>query len=169
VAVDPGFPPGPAGSCLDFDTLDVPADRFLTAGRAWRAYRSGELDAGRCGLPGRRDNGAGWIASQIVRDLAALNKVELLAWDSWGLGRTAFDALAAEDLTLLDRVAHVTTDAGNVSLPNVRTLYGTDSRLTVPHRIHTLDHSVDGDPIDATFASDDVAGLVQRSIPLLVS
>ena len=158
-AVDPGFAPG-AG--FDFDTLDVPPDRFLSAGAAWRAHRAGRLDARRCGLVGNPESGPGWIASQAVRDLAALNKVELLCWDGWGLARTAFDHLAPEDLALLDRVAGATagTTAARVAgrtpvaltpdgarAADVRRLYETESRLSVPREVRSLDHSRGGAPV----------------------
>jgi hypothetical protein len=48
LAVDPGFPADPA--LFGFDTLDVPADRFLVAGRAWRLCRQGGVDPARFGF-----------------------------------------------------------------------------------------------------------------------
>lgn len=152
VAVDPGFPPDRASTGFDFDTLDVPADRFLTAGRAWRAYRRSGLDAARCGLPGRRDSGPGWIASQVVRDLAALNKRELLAWDTWALGRSAFEGLTPDDAALLDRVVRVTADTGNEQFPHLRALYQNEARLGVPPAVRTLDHRAAAEPVQTTVA-----------------
>jgi hypothetical protein len=84
-----------------FDPLDVPRDRFLVAGDAWRLCRAGKADADRFGIMEMR----GWwfIAGNIVRDLAALNDEIMLPWDVWApmprpgevpdLAR--FDALAA--------------------------------------------------------------------------
>jgi hypothetical protein len=47
-----------------------------------------------------------------VHDLAALNKVEVLCWDGWGLAdREAGDDVLAEDAALLDRVAALTLAA----------------------------------------------------------
>jgi hypothetical protein len=55
-----------------FDSLDVPADRFLVAGRAWLACRAGKADPARFGMPEFPEkNGPGWVASQLVRDLGA--------------------------------------------------------------------------------------------------
>lgn len=152
MAVDPGFPPDPARTNFDFDTLDVPPDRFLVAGRAWRSYRRGEVDGGRFGFTDYLSRGPGRIASQLVRDLASLNKLELLPWDSWALGRTPFNSLKPEEIILLDRVADTTADAGDKQFPHVRTLYGSDQRLTVPGVISALDHSADGRPIEVTLA-----------------
>lgn len=39
---------------IDFDPMDVPRDRFLVAGKAWRAIREGGADPGSFGLHPRR-------------------------------------------------------------------------------------------------------------------
>lgn len=70
---------------IAFDPADVPRDGFLVAGEAWRRVRTGALDPGTCGVSIIGIAGAGFVAASVVRDLAALNKREMLAWDSWGL------------------------------------------------------------------------------------
>ena len=35
---------------VPFDTLDMPPDRFFTAGQAWQRSREGRLDPMRCGI-----------------------------------------------------------------------------------------------------------------------
>jgi hypothetical protein len=72
-----------------------------------------------------------FIAGNVLRDLAALNRMELLPWDVWGLMQMN-DAglLDGEKGTLLDRVAAVTL-AGDATLPEVRAIYE-DDRLRVP-------------------------------------
>jgi hypothetical protein len=67
-----------------FDALDVPPDRFLTAPHAWQAARSGAID------PERFIDGPGlgiwsWLRHNLVHDLAALNKTEMLLWEDWGV------------------------------------------------------------------------------------
>jgi len=148
VAVDPDVAPDPERTRFDFDTLDVPADRFLVAGRAWAVCRRGEADPARFGLPDAPDNGQGWIAAQVVRDLAALNKLELLAWDTWALGHSAFQGISEDDVALLDHVASITTGSGNEEFPRIQALYSGDSRLTVPPVIKTLDAVAGGPPLD---------------------
>jgi hypothetical protein len=149
VVVDPGFLPDPGKARFDFDTLDVPADRFLNAGRAWQRCRRGGAEPVHFGLPGRADNGLGWIGSQVVRDLAALNKWELLPWDSWGLGHSVFAGYSADDIRLLDRIAGITTSGDNDAFELMRRLYREDSRLPVPSTVHTLDHAAGGRPAEA--------------------
>ncbi len=135
----------PPGDRRDFDPLDVPSDRFLVAGRAWRQCRAGAADPDRFGLPD--ETGLGYIGSQLVRDLAALNKRELLCWDTWALGHTAFTGLTGDDLALLDRVATATL-ADNAGFAGLRALYRTEERLRVPSVIHSLDMAAGARPLD---------------------
>jgi len=116
----------------DFDPLDVPRDRFIIAADAWQMCQAGRAEAERFGLsymPGL--SGMWFIAGNVLRDLAALNRMELLPWDVWGLMQMN-DAglLDGEKGTLLDRVAAVTL-AGDATLPEVRAIYE-DDRLRVP-------------------------------------
>ncbi|HEX8230721.1 MAG TPA: transglutaminase-like domain-containing protein [Chloroflexia bacterium] len=115
---------------IHFDPLDVPHTQFLSAGKAWQMCRIWRADPRRFGQhTGSR--GLCYVASQLVRDLASLNKVEMLAGDAWGLAHTAFDYLWESDLRLLDRAARVTL-AGNEAFADLRTLYELEPRLRVP-------------------------------------
>lgn len=143
--LNPDDAPG-AGGQWGFDPLDVPSDRFLVAGRAWRHCRAGAADPSRFGLPD--ETGLGYIGSQLVRDLAALNKRELLCWDTWALGHSAFTGLTGDDMALLDRVATATL-AGNAGFAGLRALYQTEARLRVPSVIHSLDMAAGAHPLDA--------------------
>ncbi len=90
---------------LDFDTLEVPYDKFITGGVAWQMCREEKADPATFGIMEMK--GMGFIAGNMVRDLAALAKTPLLPWDCWGVilddGVKEFD--------LLDRVAGVTYPA----------------------------------------------------------
>ena len=115
----------------DFDTLDVPHDRFIIAGDAWDQCRSGRADANRFGLSFINEHGLWFIAGNVLRDLASLNRIEMLPWDVWGLMEMGDDALTSEKKTLLDRVAALTL-AGDESFAEVRAIYESDDRLRVP-------------------------------------
>ena len=65
----------------DVDPDYLPPGAFLNAGETWLGVRSGSIDPENCGGPVSWDMGT--IRANVVRDLAALNKVELLAWDVW--------------------------------------------------------------------------------------
>jgi hypothetical protein len=110
---------------VDFDPLDVPRDRFIDAGRAWAMYRSGEADGSRFGLSAINLNGPWFIRGNIWRDIASLNKVELLPWDGWGL----------DDLT--EPMSDAETDvyasvAARADFDELRTFYASNDRVRVP-------------------------------------
>ncbi len=109
-----------------FDPLDVPRDRFIVGGAAWRMCRSGAADPNVFGIFDMR--GMGFVGSNLVRDVAALNKVELLPWDCWGmmLKRETDDS----DLALLDRLAEL-TESDVPDFGAVRELYESEPRLKV--------------------------------------
>jgi hypothetical protein len=80
--------------------------------------------------------GRWFICGNVVRDLAALNRIELLPCDAWGLMSTVDDALSADDLAQLDRVAALTL-AGNDQFSALRSTYEADDRWRVPRVIRS--------------------------------
>jgi dephospho-CoA kinase len=67
---------------LHFDPADMPPGEFLTGAEAWLRCRAGEADPEEFGIFDQR--GLWFVRGNVPRDLAAVNKVELLPWDSWG-------------------------------------------------------------------------------------
>ena len=119
---------------IAFDPLDVPRDQFIVAGQAWRLCRSGQADPATFGIFDMQ--GLWFVRGNLVRDLASLNKVELLPWDSWGVIEADDGDLGPEDLRVLDEAAELTY--GDVpAFERVRALYLGDSRLRVPATIHS--------------------------------
>lgn len=93
---------------LDFDPLDVPEGRFLSGSEAWQRCRRGEDDPARFGIADMR--GSWFVAGNVIRDLAALNKVEPLPWDTWGMMDPTVGAVDDERTAVLDEVAAVVVD-----------------------------------------------------------
>jgi len=116
---------------VDFDPRDVPRDRFIIAGDAWQQCRSGRADPAAFGLSPINLKGLWFIAGNILRDLAALNRMELLPWDVWGMMPRNDAELGPEKMALLDKLAALTT-AGDEAFPELRRLYESDERLRVP-------------------------------------
>jgi hypothetical protein len=116
---------------IDFNTLDVPRDRFIVAGDAWQMCRSGRADPDAFGLTHVHLQGLWFVAGNVLRDLASLNRMEMLPWDVWGLMDMDDDAITGEKKALLDRVAKLTL-AGDDAFAEVRTIYESDDRLRVP-------------------------------------
>ncbi len=110
---------------VNFDTLDVPRDQFIVGGKAWQMCRSGEQNPDKFGIFDMK--GLGFVRGNLVRDVASLNKMELLPWDCWGAILTeSLDDPA--DLAALDEVAALT--ANDVpEFETVRTRYESDPRL----------------------------------------
>src|SRR5271163_2581483 len=97
---------------LDFDPLDVPRNRFIIAGDAWQMCREGRAEPDRFGLSHMGLRGSWFIAGNVLRDLAALNRMEMLPWDVWGMMPQPDQELSGENAALIDRVAALTL-AGN--------------------------------------------------------
>jgi hypothetical protein len=120
---------------VDFDVLDLPRDRFLVAGEAWAQCRDGRADPARFGIFKGDLRGLWFIAGNVLRDLAALNKVEPLPWDVWGAMPAPNEPLQPDQLALFDRLAALsrTPDA---AFNELRALYQGDERLRVPAIVH---------------------------------
>lgn len=125
----------------DFDPLDVPHDRFILAGDAWLQCREGRADENKFGLSFLNEQGLWWIAANLIRDLASLNRVPMLPWDVWGImHEPSAPPYSPEELALLDRLAKLTL-AGDDALPELRELYR-DPRLTMPNTVFNADRKV---------------------------
>jgi hypothetical protein len=116
---------------IGFDVLDVPRDQFLVAGDAWARYRAGTADPGNFGLTLLHESGAWWIASNLIRDVAALCGMEMLPWDVWGAMPGPADVIGPDLTALLDELAALTADP-DASLAELRARYAADERLRVP-------------------------------------
>jgi hypothetical protein len=111
---------------IALDPLDVPRDQFLVAGDAWRFCRAGQADPQAFGILDMW--GLWFIASNVVRDLAALNNHEMLPWDVWGpMVRTD----AEVDHGLIDRLAELTHDP-DTHFAELRAIYDKGPPLSVP-------------------------------------
>jgi len=119
---------------IDFDPLDVPHDRFLTGGKAWQMCRAGKADPDAFGISDL--HGLWFVRGNLVRDLAALNKVELLPWDTWGLIEGRDHDISRRDLSLLDRAAAL-CQPNNDEFEEARSLYEGSEKLRVPRTIRT--------------------------------
>ncbi|MEV6106389.1 transglutaminase-like domain-containing protein [Streptomyces sp. NPDC051940] len=133
------------GYAVSFDPLRVPRDRFLVAGDAWRACRTGRRDPQTFGvshLPALR--GLPEVLANLLKDLAALNRVEVLPWDGWGLAEAVPELMGAADYALLDAAARATSSG---EFAGLRELYLAHeglrpARMIVSHTAHAGDVQV---------------------------
>lgn len=120
---------------ISFNSLDVPRDQFLVGGAAWQMCRSGQADPDQFGIFDM--HGIDFVKGNLIRDAAALNKVELLPWDCWGLILSETGTLPPDDLSLLDRLADL-TKSDVPGFGTVRQLYESDPRLRVGESIQSF-------------------------------
>ncbi len=114
---------------LQFDVFDVPRDQFLVAGQAWALARGGKADPALFGIFDM--HGLWFIGGNLLRDVAALNNMEMLPWDVWGAMSEADAPLDGERIAFFDRLAAMTRGA-DVPVAALRDLYQNDARLRVP-------------------------------------
>jgi len=111
---------------IDFDPLDLPKGRFIPAGLAYQMCRKGQADPDTFGIFDM--HGLGFIQGNVVRDLLALNKVEILPWD-WGWGYLTEASFA--NLALFDHLAALLV-AEDEAYPQLRAIYLNDPSLAPP-------------------------------------
>ena len=112
---------------------DLAHGEFLSGGEAWTLCRQGGADPSRFGVTGVPEAwGIGEVRGNAVRDLAALNKVEMLPWDEWGRMESSYSGLTGADYDeLMDTIA--ATCASNDERA-IQDLYSTED-LAVPESL----------------------------------
>lgn len=124
---------------LTLDPLNVSSKHFINAGSAWKMYRANTVAATQFGIGADAKEygldtlyGAWFMRGQLLRDFAALNKVETvpflvrleekLDWNSWRLAAASDDELSQNDLTLLGEIADL-CDAPNGRLETTNNVF----------------------------------------------
>lgn len=111
---------------------DLTPEQFLSGGEAWIAHREGRIDASLFGVGGTENWGPGEIRGNTVKDLAALNKVEMLPWDEWGRMEASFkDETDAHYDDLMDVIAKTCAEDDPAK---VASLYHSED-FEVPHSL----------------------------------
>jgi hypothetical protein len=132
ILVDPQFDEiWRAKSGIDHDVLDVPRDRYLIPADAWTLCRTGKADPSKFGIFNGDLRGLWFIAGNLIRDLSALNKMEMLQWDVWGAMPRTNQQLQDDELAMFDQLAALTRDP-DASFAELRERYDSDERLGVP-------------------------------------
>ena len=112
---------------------DLKTGEFLSGGEAWLLCVRDGVDANLFGVDGVPENfGIGEVRGNAVRDLAALNKFEMLPWDEWSRMELSYKNEAGADFDrLIDTIA--STCARN-DPKMIEALYNTED-LTVPAKL----------------------------------
>jgi hypothetical protein len=117
---------------VDFDPLDVPCDQFVVAGEAWQMCRLGITESQQFGI--FEMHGWWFIWGNVVRELFAFNKVELLPWDliAGCMTHDLDDPLPKKgELAYYDGIAALTL-AGDLAFPELRCIVEQDARFQIP-------------------------------------
>lgn len=132
------------------DPLDLSPEDFITGGEAWRLCRSGAVAAERFGIGADPQRwgldslyGLWFVRGQLLRDVAALNKVETVpflvrlahgqSWAPWRLVGADDADITAKDLALLEEAAGVSASAD--TLTTITGLYAAHPDLQPPGEI----------------------------------
>jgi hypothetical protein len=161
VRVDPQIDPFQQSLLsADFSPMDVPESRFLVAGQAWKQCRAQESDPERFGIACSPRQfglktlyGLWFVRGNLLRDFAALNKVETvpfllrlgkgLTWDAWRLVVAKEEDLSQSDYALLDAIAELSLDPDK-SFREIRNLYTSQKEVQPPEMI--LFNDLESDP-----------------------
>ena len=118
---------------IDFSTTDLPAGKFVVAGKAWQDLAKGKIAASTIGMYGPKGwEGFGWrmLHIDILADAWALNKVELFTGETNDLGAKAHDKLSPNELRLLTTLASSSADSDQ-GLAGLRSLLNGSKALRV--------------------------------------
>lgn len=99
---------------ITVNPLDISSDEFITAGKAWELVRSNKANSNKFGVSVINIFGLWFIRGSIVRELAALNKQEVLPWDYWGIADKNQEDFPQEDSDLLDESARTLKDSDSL-------------------------------------------------------
>lgn len=121
---------------IDFDLFDVPPDKLIVAGNAWKIIRENpELAIKFCGGDVRKNRGMLYVRDRLIQDIAALNSVEMQLWDLWGLMLKTHSIEEDDDqLAYLDQLANFSTNPDD-NFEALRDIYQNDSNIKVPEKI----------------------------------
>lgn len=119
---------------VSFNPLDIKPGHFMTGGDAWLMCRRGAADPDRFGIFDM--HGWGFVRGNVLRDLAALNKLELLPWDLWGVLLKLDEEMTEVDNDLVDRAAQAAQGVYQ-EFAGMQALYEGEEGLRVPQLIHS--------------------------------
>jgi hypothetical protein len=118
---------------VNFDHTNVPRDQFMIAGEVWLGALSGKYNPEIYGVKAIDIKGLWFIRADVLRDLASLNKIELLPWDYTEYYDHSFkeiSELSPADLQLTNNIAKI-TGGDAVSFDDSQRIYQGNSQVQV--------------------------------------
>lgn len=114
---------------VKFDTLDMPSYQFISGGKAWLLCRAGQADPEKFGILDM--HGMDFIRGDLMRDFLALNNLEILPWDNYGLIAKHGSQLNENEIALLDHLAGLTLQPDE-AFGEIRSTYIDNKDLHIP-------------------------------------
>lgn len=114
---------------IRFNPLDVPAYQFINGGKAWLLCRTGQANPDDFGI--FEMHGLWFVRGDLMRDFLALNNLEILPWDAYGLIAKHDNQINEKDIELLDQVAGFCLDPQG-SFTEIRNLFETNQEMKLP-------------------------------------
>jgi len=118
---------------------DLTGDNFIVAGRAWKMCRDADILPEICGIHDL--HGLWFVRGQLLRDFAALNKIEVVPhlcrtergmdWDLWELMKKSDNEITDKEFELLDYIAELTLDVEK-NISTIHEVYSSNDSLHVP-------------------------------------
>jgi hypothetical protein len=152
IMVDPQIDPFQQSALgIDFDPLDIPKEQFITGAKAWWMCRKDEADPERFGIACDPKlfnldslNGLWFVRGNLLRDFAALNKVETepflvrigkgLTWSPWRLVSETDDKLSCSDYDNLDKISELSINP-DCNFDQIRDIFESNEELMPPLQI----------------------------------
>ncbi len=134
---------------IDFDPANISREKFLTAGKAWIKARRNQINPEILGVKEIDVKGFWFIKADVIRDLAALNKIELLPWDYTEYMDQPYKNLTErsdDEIQLIDSVAAVTSQEP-INLNEVLDFYKKNINVQITNKVKSYSSK---DPIDVT-------------------
>lgn len=124
---------------LTFDPTNIPREQFLSGGEAWEECQQGKIDPNLFGVHPIGIKGLWFVRADVLRDLASLNKVELLPWDYtpfFDKHFSSIDGLLKEEIHLIDEISDVTSYV-SFDFEKIKSMYQENKELQVTGEIRS--------------------------------
>lgn len=119
---------------VDFDHINISRENFLVAGKVWLGAKNGQYNPDIYGVKAINIKGLWFIRADVYRDLASLNKIELLPWDYTKYYDQRISELSEIDLLLTDQIASIISQE-DVNFTKTQQLYRDNPKLQVTSNI----------------------------------
>jgi excinuclease ABC subunit A len=115
---------------IDFDTSNFSRDLFLNAGEVFKEFNKKEHPPEVFGIADWR--GERFVRNKLIMDLASINKVEVLAWEGWGVCSKNKNKLTKADFELFKVLADLLEKEDIDSFKQCRKLFKNHPDLKRP-------------------------------------